>query len=84
MGFQHLSRERQRELAQMGGKAALSRHRFTSEEARAAGLKGGASLSANREHMREIGRRGGTVTSSDRAHMSKIGKKGGAAPKPRS
>ena len=34
-------------------------HSFTSEEGRAAGKKGGATTSANREHMAAIGRMGG-------------------------
>jgi hypothetical protein len=34
-------------------------HRFTSELAREAGKKGGATTAADREHMREIGRKGG-------------------------
>lgn len=41
--------------AQASGKA----HKFTTEEARTAGKKGGAMISRDREQMREIGRRGG-------------------------
>jgi uncharacterized protein len=54
--------ERQREIASMGGRAAQTNgaaHRFTSDEARVAGKKGGQAISANREHMAEIGRKGG-------------------------
>jgi len=54
--------ERQRQIARQGGKAAHERgsaHEFTSDEARAAGRKGGVAVSANRAHMAEIGRRGG-------------------------
>ena len=46
-GFAAMNPERQKELAQRGGKAAheLGRaHEFSEDEARAAGKKGGASL----------------------------------------
>ena len=49
-------------FASMGGKAAHAKgtaHQFTSEEARAAGRKGGAAVSRDRKHMAEIGRKGG-------------------------
>lgn len=61
-GFASLSKERQREIARLGGKKAHERgtaHRFDKEEARAAGRKGGTSVSENRAHMAEIGRKGG-------------------------
>lgn len=50
-GFAAMSPEKQREIASLGGKAAQATgrgHRFTSEEARAAGRKGGAKAQANR------------------------------------
>ncbi|MEO8879784.1 MAG: KGG domain-containing protein, partial [Gemmatimonadaceae bacterium] len=34
-------------------------HEFSPDEARAAGRKGGVSVSKNRQHMSEIGRKGG-------------------------
>jgi general stress protein YciG len=43
-GFASLSAERRSEIASLGGKAAHAKgnaHQFTSEEARAAGKKGG-------------------------------------------
>lgn len=61
-GFASMTPERQREIARKGGKTAQERgsaHRFTSEEAQAAGRKGGLAVSRNRDHMAEIGRRGG-------------------------
>ncbi len=61
-GFAAMDPEKQREIASMGGRAAHASHRaheFTSEEGRAAGRKGGESVSRNREHMAAIGRRGG-------------------------
>ncbi|MGD0674919.1 MAG: KGG domain-containing protein [Polyangiaceae bacterium] len=60
-GFGALDSEKRREIARLGGKAAHARgvaHRFSSEEARQAGRKGGEIVSQNREHMSEIGRLG--------------------------
>lgn len=62
--------EKQREIARKGGKAAHQKgtaHEFTSDEARAAGRKGGERVSANRAHMAEIGRLGGKRSASRRA-----------------
>ena len=59
VGFAAIDPERQREIASLGGKAAQASgraRRFSSEEARAAGRKGGKAHS--REHMAEIGRLG--------------------------
>ncbi|AHX13203.1 general stress protein [Dyella jiangningensis] len=61
-GFAAMDSERQREISSIGGRAAHAgghAHRFTSEEARAAGRKGGSAVSRDREHMAAIGRRGG-------------------------
>ena len=61
-GFARLSAERRREIASLGGQAAHMRgtaHEFTSDEGRAAGRKGGAAVSKDREHMARIGRVGG-------------------------
>lgn len=61
-GFASLSPQRLWEVARAGGKAAQASglaHRFTTEEARVAGQKGGAKIAADREHMAAIGRRGG-------------------------
>lgn len=61
-GFASMDRQKQREIASKGGRAAHAMgtaHEFTSEEARAAGRKGGEAVSRNRQHMAEIGRRGG-------------------------
>ena len=61
-GFAAMDRQKQREIASKGGKAAHEKgtaHEFTSEEARAAGRKGGEAVSQNREHMAAIGRKGG-------------------------
>ena len=61
---------KQREIAQKGGRAAHEKgtaHEFTSDEARAAGRKGGERVSANREHMAAIGRLGGRRSAGRRA-----------------
>lgn len=61
-GFASMDEKKQREIASKGGKAAHQSghaHEFTSEEARAAGRKGGESVSRNKHHMSEIGRQGG-------------------------
>ncbi|HEY1015256.1 MAG TPA: KGG domain-containing protein [Herpetosiphonaceae bacterium] len=61
-GFASMDRQKQREIASKGGRAAHAlgtAHEFTSDEARAAGRKGGEAVSRNRQHMAEIGRRGG-------------------------
>jgi len=64
-GFASMDRARQREIASMGGRAAHRQglaHQFTSDEARAAGRKGGEAVSANRAHMAQIGRKGGEAS----------------------
>ena len=61
-GFASMDEDKQREIASKGGKVAHERgsaHEFDSEEARAAGRKGGEAVSQDREHMSEIGRKGG-------------------------
>ncbi len=61
-GFGAMDQEKQRAIASKGGRAAHQKgtaHEFTSEEAAAAGRKGGEKVSRNRQHMAEIGRRGG-------------------------
>lgn len=57
-----MSRADVQKIASQGGKAAHAlgkAHVWTSEEAIAAGRKGGASVSKDREYMQAIGRRGG-------------------------
>ncbi|MBE9229179.1 general stress protein [Phormidium sp. LEGE 05292] len=79
-GFASMDKEKQREIASKGGKAAHEKgtaHEFTPEEAREAGRKGGETVSKDRQHMAEIGRKGGEAVSEDREHMSEIGSKGG-------
>lgn len=68
-GFGSMDPEYQREIASEGGKTAHVKgkaHEWTSEEARAAGRKGGEAVSRNREHMREIGRKGGEKSGRNR------------------
>ena len=81
-GFAAMDREKQREIARKGGKAAHQKgtaHEFSPDEARAAGRKGGQAVSRDREHMAEIGRQGGEAVSRDREHMARIGREGGEA-----
>jgi general stress protein YciG len=69
-GFAAMDPEEQREIASKGGRAAHERgtaHEFSSEEASAAGRKGGQSVSRNREHMAAIGRKGGLAAHHRRA-----------------
>ncbi|MEO8334556.1 MAG: KGG domain-containing protein [bacterium] len=65
-----MDRSKQREIASKGGRAAHQKgtaHEFDSGEARAAGRKGGVTVSRNREHMAAIGRRGGEARGANRA-----------------
>ena len=69
-GFASMDRTKQREIASKGGRAAHQKgtaHEFDSGEARAAGRKGGVTVSKNREHMAAIGRRGGEARGANRA-----------------
>lgn len=81
-GFACLTPERRREIARAGGRAAQASgrgHRYTADEARAAGKRGGAVIGARTEHMKAIGKRGGLKSSQDREHMRAIARKGGQA-----
>jgi len=64
-GFASMDPAKQREIASKGGKAAHQQgvaHEWSTEEARAAGRKGGEAVSRNKEHMSEIGRKGGEAS----------------------
>jgi general stress protein YciG len=68
-----MSSEKQREIARKGGRAAHARgtaHEFTADEARAAGRKGGETVSANRSHMAAIGRLGGRSSAGRRSTVA--------------
>lgn len=61
-GFASMQPERQREIASKGGRAAHAKgtaHEWSKTEARAAGRKGGETVSQDRDHMSAIGREGG-------------------------
>lgn len=63
-GFGSMDEAKQRRIASEGGRAAHKQgvaHEFTSQEARAAGRKGGVAVSRDRAHMAEIGREGGAA-----------------------
>ena len=58
-GFASMSPKKLCEITSKGGKAAHAKgtaHKFTSEEAREAGRKGGAAVSKDRAHMAKIAR----------------------------
>jgi general stress protein YciG len=79
-GFASMDRSKQREIASKGGRAAHQKgtaHEFDSSEARAAGRKGGVTVSKNREHMAAIGRRGGEARGANRAARIQNGDAGG-------
>ncbi len=62
LGFGAMDKDKQREIASLGGKAAHAKgtaHEYNPDEARDAGRKGGLAVSRNREHMAQIGREGG-------------------------
>jgi general stress protein YciG len=63
-GFAAMPREKALEIARKGGIAAHAQgtaHEFTTEEARAAGTKGGLSVSRDRAHMAALGRKGSSA-----------------------
>lgn len=79
-GFAAMDKQRQREIARQGGRASHEQgtaHEFTTDEARAAGRRGGAQVSRDRAHMAAIGRRGGAQVSRDRQVMAERGRRGG-------
>lgn len=75
-GFAAMNREAHRLLASAGGKSAHAyglAHRFTPEQAREAGRKGGAKTAEDRAHMAEIGRKGG-IAKGESYLFSTVGK----------
>lgn len=69
-GFALMPPETRSMIARMGGRAGHrlgTAHKFDREQAKAAGAKGGATVSADREHMRRIGRMGGRASAQGRA-----------------
>ena len=70
-GFGAMDPEKQKEIAQRGGKAAHAKgvaHKYSVDEARSAGRKGGQAISANRAHMSQIGRLGGLARRAGRSN----------------
>jgi general stress protein YciG len=70
-----MDRERQREIASKGGRAAHAKgtaHEWTAEEARQAGRKGGETVSRDRAHMAAIGREGGGARSARGARRGEV------------
>ena len=79
-GFASMSKEKQRQIASKGGHAAHQKgtaHEFSPDEARAAGRKGGETVSRDRQHMAAIGREGG-----QRSHKNKVSRAEGASEAP--
>ena len=80
-GFAAMDREKQRQIASMGGKAAHAKgtaHEFTSQEAAAAGSKGGKAAHErgtahefSREEAAAVGRKGGQA-SGNRARLANL------------
>jgi hemerythrin superfamily protein/general stress protein YciG len=71
-GFGSMSEEKQREIARKGGQAGHAKgtaHKFTPDEAREAGRKGGVAVSRNREHMAAIARGGARDESGGRGRQ---------------
>jgi general stress protein YciG len=71
-GFAAMDKEKQREIASMGGRAAHeqgSAHEFSSQEAREAGRKGGrasgGNFANNPQRAAEAGRKGGQASRSN-------------------
>jgi hypothetical protein len=80
-GFASMDREKQREIASKGGRAAHAKgtaHEFDSGEAREAGRKGGVAVSRNRDHMAAIGRRGGEARGQTRGRGAGQGNTAGS------
>jgi general stress protein YciG len=80
-GFASMDREKQREIASKGGRAAHAKgtaHEFDSGEAREAGRKGGMAVSRNRDHMAAIGRRGGEARGQSRGRAPGQANSGGS------
>lgn len=65
-GFATMTPEQKKEIAAAGGRAAHAKgkaHKFDAVTAKAAGQKGGQSVSKDREHMAAIGQKGGHARS---------------------
>ena len=68
-GFAALTPERRREIASLGGRAALAKgslHRFTPDQYRRGAASGGHAVARDVRHMEAIGRRGGLASAARR------------------
>lgn len=73
-GFAVMSPELRSQIGRLGGQAAHrygKAHEFTTEEAIAAGKKGGRKVSEDREHMRRIGQNKGRAVT-ERRHEQRL------------
>ena len=78
-----MDERKQREIASRGGRAAHAQgtaHKFSPEEARLAGRKGGERVSGNREYMASIGRRGGEARHARRIARASAAQIAGSQP----
>lgn len=69
-GFAGMDPKKHSEISSLGGKACHRQgtgHKFTLEEAKEAGEKGGTKISQDREHMSAIGRKGGLASAAKKA-----------------
>lgn len=69
--------ERRAEISAKGGRSAHKQgkaHRFTAEEAKKAGSKGGKKTSRDAKHMARIGRLGGIATTSKPGRPQELGR----------
>lgn len=74
-GFGSLTPERMSEIARKGGRAAHQKgraHKWNSSEAKIAGAKGGAKVSANRDHMARIGKLGGAARAANQKKVLNV------------
>ena len=75
-GFASMNRDRQREIASKGGRAAHEKgtaHEWSADEARVAGQRGGVVVSKDREHMSAIGRAGGEARGRNKSRARVLG-----------
>jgi hypothetical protein len=78
-GFAAMDPDARKKIASKGGKAAHAKgraHEFSSEEARAAGWKGGMVVSGDRGYMAELGRKGGFARARNRRARAEADSKG--------
>jgi general stress protein YciG len=74
-GFASLNSEERKLISSKGGHAAHKKgtaHKFSPEEAKLAGRKGGEKTSQNRAYMAEIGKKGGEASHAGRNNRQEV------------